>query len=119
MLDQLRAGDDRGHRRMGLQVLEHLVDRTRRIVRNRLDARHDADRDGLLVRVDDAATEQSVRRIAREQPCGAFARRALEPRVDLFLGKLVDLLHADGHVLGRGTLVADGFLGEQRVHAVA
>ena len=60
-----------------------------------------------------------MRRIACEQPCGALARIALEALLDLFFGKLVDLLDANGHLGSGGAFRAHGLLDQKRIRAVA
>ena len=102
VLDHLGAPDDGRHRRMALEVLEHLVDR--RVVSAPPAAVEmvatSPRRDGVLVGVQEAAADLAVGAVADEQHRGALALGQQEAVLDHARGQLEHLLDADGHLAG-------------------
>ena len=84
VLDELRAADDGRHGRVVLEILEHLVHRVGvRGVHGRGDGCHEAERDGVPVRVQEASADVSVRAVADEQHRRALALGHEEAVLDL------------------------------------
>ena len=120
VLDHLGAADDRRHGRVVLEVLEHLVDRhlVAAAVGGQGDGGHQAQRDGLLVGVQEAAADAALGAVAHEQHGRTLALGEQEAVLDDVGGKLEDLLDAHGHLIGLGTGVAQAALGEHGVGAL-
>ena len=119
VLDELRAADDGRHGRVVLEVLEHLVHRRLvRAVGGQRDGGHEAQRDGVPVRVEEASADVAVRAVADEEHRRALALRDQEAVLDDVRGQLEHLLDADRHLGGLRAGVAQAALAEQAVHAL-